>query len=179
MLPIFLLILLWADLVLMAGTPQIAITALPDIKKLSFDFTDSSFFKSGRGLPTPAEVRSLGSGFKTTVKIEKLNMVVKFGKHVLIAEAQAQWMIRKVLDKAVPIPEIYGWRVDEGEVFIYMQLIAGPTLRERWDSLDQSDKVAISDDLRRMITSMRKVKQDTSHPFVGESFSCGLSRSSL
>ncbi|KAF7899003.1 uncharacterized protein EAF01_008216 [Botrytis porri] len=42
------------------------------------------------------------------------------------AEAQCLWIIRKNLGDEVPVPEIYGWRVDGDYVFIYMELPQDP-----------------------------------------------------
>ena len=48
-----------------------------------------------------------------------------------------------------------------------MQLIRGQTLEEKWPSLRHSDKSAICDHLRQIITSLRRVEQDPSDPFIG------------
>ncbi len=97
-------------------------------------------------MPTPAEGRALSptdapSAQPLPIKFEALNLIVKFGPLVLVAEAQCLWLIRKVLPHEIPVPEVYGWRVDGRLMFIYMELIRGPTfLPERWDSLSVSDK---------------------------------------
>jgi hypothetical protein len=55
-------------------------------------------------------------------------LFVKFGPYVTVAEAQCLWMINRLFGDAVPVPEIFGWRVDEENyVFIYMELIEGRT----------------------------------------------------
>lgn len=66
------------------------------------------------------------------VIMEHLNLLVKFGPRVTIAEAQCLWLIRMTLGDRVPVPEVYGWRVDGNEVFIYMQLVQGVMLKDRW-----------------------------------------------
>jgi hypothetical protein len=150
---------------------------LPDAEKKEMNFLESSFFKSNgptRSLPTPAEVRArspldTSSSQPPPVKFENLKLVVKFGPHVSVAEAQCLWLIRKMLPSEVPVPEIYGWRVDGRLVFLYMQLIRGPTLNERWDALSDSDKTAVCDHLRQIITSLRRLKQAPGDSFIGMS----------
>ena len=103
----------------MADNPQIDISSLPDASKKSIDFLDSSFFKvhgPTRRLPTPAEVRALSEpGSNRTqpppVKFEKLDLLVKFGPHVSVSEAQCLWMIRRTFGNRIPVPEVYAWRV--------------------------------------------------------------------
>lgn len=58
------------------------------------------------------------------------NLIVKFGPCVVIEEALCLRMLRKTLS-VVPVPEVYGWKVEEGCVFIYMELIQGETLHDR------------------------------------------------
>lgn len=40
-------------------------------------------------------------------------------------------MIRCVFNGKIPVPEVYGWRVDEGHVLIYMEHVKEQTLLER------------------------------------------------
>lgn len=139
------------------------------------DFLESSFFKDNapdQCLPTPSEVRTLsGPGqFRpqpVPVRFEHLNLIVKFGRYVTIAEAQCLWVIKRVLGDEVPVPEVYGWRVDGRDVFIYMQLVQGETLKDRWDSLGVADKTTVCDDLRRIMRSLRDIEQDPNDVFIG------------
>ncbi|KAF3385800.1 hypothetical protein DPV78_012497 [Talaromyces pinophilus] len=102
------------------------------------DFTDTSFFSSGPGrhLPTPAKVRALSKDVATRprptpIRFEDLNLIVKFGLQVTTTEAVNLWMIKKVFGDEILVPELFGWRIDsDGYVFIYMELISGPTLEE-------------------------------------------------
>ena len=139
------------------------------------DFLDSSFFQNGpnRSLPTPAEIKGLSTTYGTTsqpdpVKFEELGLLVKFGPHVTAAEAQCLWMIGKELQGQVPVPEVYGWRIDGNEAFIYMQLIQGDTLRDRWDSLSVLDKRSVCHQLRQITISLRQLEQDPNNPFIGK-----------
>lgn len=155
---------------------QIDALSLPDASKKSVDFLESSFFKvpgpTGR-LPTPAEVTALSEpGSNRTqpppVKFEKLDLLVKFGPHVSVSEAQCLWMIRRTFGNRVPVPGVYAWRVDGQQVFIYMQLVRGHTLMDRWDSLTTSDRTAICHDLREMLTALRSLKPQSHDPFIGK-----------
>jgi hypothetical protein len=156
----------------MPANPQIHVTGLPDGREPTMDFLESSFFKdngSGRCLPTPAEVRALSQARPQPlpVRFEHLNLIVKFGPHVAIAEAQCLWVIKRVLRDEVPVPEVSGWRVDGRDVFIYMQLVRGETLKDEWDSLSIADKIAVCDHLRQIMTSLRQVEQDPNDTFIG------------
>jgi hypothetical protein len=156
----------------MAYPTTVHLSQLPQVRQ-ELDFLDSSFFQSkqpGQRLPTPAEVRALSTVKKIRplpVIIEHLNLLVKFGRHVTIAEAQCLWLIRRILGDKVPVPEVYGWRVDGQEVFIYMQLIRGVTVKDRWEHLIAAEKTSFSEQLCKMISSLRQVKQEPSDQFIG------------
>lgn len=49
-----------------------------------------------------------------------MNLVVKWGSLVLREEAITLHALRKHLPQ-MPVPEMYPWRVDESDVFIYME----------------------------------------------------------
>lgn len=49
---------------------------------------------------------------------------------------------QKLLGDQVPVPEAYGWRIDDGQLFIYMELVQGQPLIDQWNSMSISDKVA-------------------------------------
>lgn len=150
---------------------------LPDFTQQEVVFPDTSFFTSGldRHLPTPAQVRALSKdvGYcrePAPIRFEDLNLIVKFGppRHVSTIEAVNLWMIKKVFGDDIPVPELFGWRVDsEGYVFIYMELISGPTLQECWDQLDTVEKNAAVDQLSRITENLRKLKQDPADQFIG------------
>lgn len=77
-------------------------------------------------------------------------------------------MIRKVFGDGVPVPELFGWRVDsDGYVFIYMELITGPTLQECWDQLGTIERTAVTDQLSRITGKLRELKQDPADQFIG------------
>ena len=156
----------------MAYPTTIHSSQVPQVRQ-EMDFLDSSFFQSkqpSQHLPTPAEVRAL-SELKNPrpppVIIEHLNLLVKFGPRVTVAEAQCLWLIRRILGDEVPVPEVYGWRVDGLEVFIYMQLVRGVTLKDRWEHLNALEKTSVCGQLCRMVTSLRQLKQEPSDQFIG------------
>lgn len=159
----------------MPANPQIHATGLPDGRELKMDFLESSFFKNNgpnRCLPTPTEVRALSGTNQARpqplpVIFEHLNLIVKFGPHVAIAEAQCLWVIKRVLRNEVPVPEVYGWRVDGRDVFIHMQYVRGETLKDQWDSLSFADKTSVCDHIREITTSLRQVEQDPNDSFIG------------
>lgn len=118
-------------------------------------FPDSSFFKEKRALalPTPADIRAvnqksdyiLATNFNRPqpVRIPSLGLFVKYGGDVTIIEAQTQIMVREKLRGRVPIPEVFGWTEDGGQRFIYMSLIEGETLQERWGDMNEHERQAI------------------------------------
>ena len=91
------------------------------------------------------------------MKFEELGLIVKFGPHVTVEEALCMWAIRSVHNTDVPVPEVYGWRVDRTEVFIYMELVRGDTLQDRWDALSTDDRESICVHLRKITTSFRSL----------------------
>ena len=103
---------------------RISLSRLPSAKQLEMDFLDSSFFQKHdprNRLPTPQEVRALSAkpgSQPDLVKFKDLGLIVKLGLHVTVEEALCTWAIRRVLLHDVPVPEVYGWRVDGSEVFI-------------------------------------------------------------
>ncbi|RAL15836.1 uncharacterized protein BO97DRAFT_468007 [Aspergillus homomorphus CBS 101889] len=139
-------------------------------------FTDTSFFTTdgaNRQLPTPTQVRALSKGINTcprpaAVKFAELGLLVKFGRYVTTTEALNLWTIKKTFGDDIPVPEVFGWRVDQdGFTFIYMELIGGPTLEECWDSLDALQRRTINDQLCGIMGKLRTLAQDPSERFIG------------
>ncbi|KAK4544874.1 hypothetical protein LTR36_003778 [Oleoguttula mirabilis] len=67
----------------------------------------------------------------------------------------------------VPVPEVFGWRRHEGQNFIYMSLIHGPTLREAWSSLTEGDKQSISVGLSGIVWSLQQITHDSPGMLIG------------
>ncbi|KAE8401949.1 hypothetical protein BDV37DRAFT_285209 [Aspergillus pseudonomiae] len=150
----------------MAETRLVLTPQPPDGTKLEMDFLDSTFFKTpGQRLPTPAQVRALSTDIYILPQPKPIifrnpNIFVKFGRYVTVAEAQCLWMIRQVFQGTVPVPELFGWRVDDkGYVYIYMQLIEGQTLLDGWDDLQSTDKEVMCNQLCQIIRSLRQLSQ--------------------
>ena len=101
---------------------------------------------------------------------EELGLIVKYGEgpKVTVAEGQCLWAVRRLLHGAVPVPEVFGWDTDNGQVFIYMEFIHGVTLEDRYDSLIDVEKTAIAQQLKGYINTLRTLSQDPEDPFVGE-----------
>lgn len=102
--------------------------------------------------PSPTEVIAHSKDFEKhpqpkPVIFPHLNLLVKFEHHaqVVVEEALFLRALRTSLANKIPSPEVYGWRAHENIVFIYMKLIQGDTLRERWDTLTTAQKTAITD----------------------------------
>lgn len=151
-------------------------------------FSNTSFFQhngTNATLPKPAAVRKAATLPKTGVWAKKpccvpfisQGLVVKYGPGIEIAEAQCMWAIRRSLGHHVPVPEVYGWCRDEGEVFIYMQYIQGATLNEAMDKLDQSELLQVMDQLRQIVIALRSLRQPPGESFLGK-FVLNLSLSS-
>ncbi|KFZ19575.1 hypothetical protein V502_03539 [Pseudogymnoascus sp. VKM F-4520 (FW-2644)] len=159
----------------MAANPQIHATWLPDGRKREMYFLETSFFKDNGPklcLPTPEEVRALlGTNHNKDRpppgRFEHLNLIVKWGPNVTVSEAQSLWAIKRVLGDEDPAPELYGWRVDGRDVFIYMECVQGETLKDRWGFHTDADKTLVCDHLRQIITSLRRVEQDPNDTFIG------------
>ena len=143
-------------------------------------FPESSFFQEGRApaLPSPAEVRDLNLktgnvaatslNYPPSVIIPSLGLVVKYGLSVSIVEAQTQIMLREEFQGRIPVPEIFGWTEDNGQTFIYMSLIEGDNLADRWGGLSDDEKRAICEELHQYVKLLRTLEQDPRDKYVGE-----------
>jgi hypothetical protein len=141
-------------------------------------FSDSSFFKHNARLPAPSLVREEAAKPKDlpgrwahkpwAVPFFSMHLIVKYGTTLSIAEGQCMWAIRSTLGQQVPVPEVYGWCKDGKEVFIYMQLIEGQTLEDAWDTLAQTERASIHYELRRIVKSLRSLRQPLGDSFIGE-----------
>lgn len=92
---------------------------------------------------------------------------MKYGTFITKAEGQCVWYLNKAMQHQVPTPEVYGWQVDGDQTFIYMQLIKGDTLQDRWPSLGKKERQAIAKQLQSCITAWRQLQQDSEPFFVG------------
>jgi Mn2+-dependent serine/threonine protein kinase len=153
------------------GKIQVPFSCLPSKKGVYF--RESSFF-SQYGvdkLPSPAKIRSLQKeqdfGYPPPMRFPEMRLLVKYGRLINVGEGQCLWIIRQFLQDSVPVPEIYGWIVDGDETFIYMELLDGNTLQERWTSLSNVDRARLCGELRDMVSSLRRLEQLLNEKFLG------------
>ena len=86
-----------------------------------------------------------------------MNFKKGFGRERLMVQLMVQLMV-------------YGWRRDNGEMFIYMELVDGITLEQAWPDMDLEKKLDICKQLRPMLEDLRGLQQDPSDTFIGMSF---------
>lgn len=155
----------------------------------NFDVKDSSFFRQWRELPSPEVVKArakhqhlAGVGpdprkvysvamphvRPLPVVFEDMGLFIKWGSSVNISEALSLLALGRFLDGRVPVPEVYGWRTDGDEIFIYMEYIGGQTLEQAWDIMEPSERVTICHELRTIYDNLRRLQQDPSDTFVGK-----------
>ena len=152
-------------------SPYLLPSMLPQADNISF--TDSSFFaRHDSQLPTPAEVRRAAGvnyriGRPPPVRFQSLNLLVKYGSAINITEGQCLWAISRFAP-AVPVPELYGWRRDNCETFIYMEMVQGITLEQYWPDLSVEERLVVCIQLRHIIGNLRQLRQDPTDQFVGE-----------
>lgn len=94
-----------------------------------------------------------------------MGLVVKYGAGVRVTEAQTQIMIWKHLKDQVPVPEVFGRTEDGGRFFIYVSLIEGVILHNRWVSMREDERWVVCEELRGMV---RFLEQDGHEPYVGK-----------
>ena len=163
------------------ASPTISLSILPPNK--SATFADSSFFSrngTGARLPPPADVRAKSAAQDPTrvnsprprpVRYDNLGLIVKFGRapDVTVGEGQCLWAMRCVLPQ-VPVPEIYGWTHDGDEVFLFMELVHGATLEQRWECLDRAERIGVCEQLRLLVLELRKLRHGPGEFFLGKHF---------
>ncbi|KAI0059368.1 kinase-like protein [Artomyces pyxidatus] len=120
-------------------------------------------------IPSPNEVRAhhdvLQRGQATVVRFRELKLVVKYG-FVLQSECQALWAVRSFT--AVPVPVVYGWFcASEKETFLYMSLIEGVTLEERWSSMTSEQRESVTIQLCGIITQLQELRPPPDDVYIG------------
>ncbi|KAK3360735.1 hypothetical protein B0T25DRAFT_447457 [Lasiosphaeria hispida] len=135
-------------------------------------FGHSSFFKQPRSfdLPTPATVRSeaarlfeLGhfpvAATSRLVPFASLGLLVKYGVDVSATEAKCLLLLKRLLSDSVPVPEVFGWRKDGEEKFIYMELPEGMLLADRWLWMGEGERTMVCEELKGMVREWRRLRQ--------------------
>lgn len=150
----------------MGKESELSVQMLPS--EISVVFKESTYFlRNGpeTSLPLPTEVRS--RQHYGPVQFASLNLLVKYGKEITIAEGRCLWALRRSLPSQVPVPEVYGWCEDNGETFIYMELIKGVTLEDGWESLSQQEREILCGQRQVMLLALPNLKQDPKYQFLG------------
>ena len=141
-------------------------------------FADTAFFRDNgkeAKLPSPKAVRQRAEqlALKTRsikphcVPFASQRLFVKYGRNVKLSQGLVLWAIRHYLRGRVPVPEVYGWCRDSGEVFVYMELIEGPTLENIKDTLQRKDLLHIAGQLREVVLAFRSLRQAPGEHFLG------------
>ena len=60
------------------------------------------------------------------------------------------WALCKFLPQ-VHVPEVYGWKCDGDELFVFMELIKGDPLYNCWKNLTELEKMQICIELDAMV----------------------------
>lgn len=148
------------------------------------DFNHSSFFQEHNlaSLPSPTMVREVASRSEDPrstrrhrslpVYFPSLGLCVKYGTEVTIAEGQSLLFVRSKLGAHVPVPEVYRWCKDDGQVFINMELMDGVTLEKSLNGLDERNRLVICNRLRSMINTWRSLGADSPPTFIGMFMFC-------
>ncbi|EJU01707.1 hypothetical protein DACRYDRAFT_52476 [Dacryopinax primogenitus] len=149
----------------------------PSPSPICYVFEKSTFFQNNPHacLPTPAEVRAQckfpGASIESfglyppPARFPHLGLLVKFGHGASVTEGECLAFLRR--QGITFAPEIYGWTTEGDVVYLYMELIPGVTLSQRWDWLSASQKEAIALELNEMMGKVRCVHLDSSTPYIG------------
>lgn len=89
-----------------------------------------------------------------------------------MSEGQCLWAIGKYLKGRVPVPELYGWRQEDDDGFIYMEYMPAETLETMWETMGSDERVSVCSELRTMIDNLRLLRQDPAERFVGRYSPC-------
>ncbi|KAL2217267.1 kinase-like domain-containing protein [Thermoascus aurantiacus ATCC 26904] len=134
------------------------------------DFRDSSFHQQSQ-LPSPDEVRAQAQAqHRAGINPDRRKVLCSESPHwsppPVVFESLGLF-VKWGGPGGVPVPEIYGWRTDGGEVFLYLQLLRGQTLEQAWEAMGMEDRVRVCQELRTCLSSLRRLEQDPVDPFVG------------
>ncbi|KAE8153130.1 phosphotransferase enzyme family protein [Aspergillus avenaceus] len=167
---------------------RVQITQSKNPSSPSFVVEESSFFQKWGRLPSPNEVQAraktqhLAGAYpdqRTTrsmvapyvrpppVIFEEMGLFVKWGSSIQVSEAQCLYAVRQLLKGDIPVPEVYGWRTEGDEKYIYMEYVNGTSLEQAWPIMGQEDKASICRELRTIYQCLRQVEQDPEDPFIG------------
>jgi hypothetical protein len=129
---------------------------------------DSIWFEGQESdYPSPDDVRKhAGEPFQDAteahrpdpVRYPDQNLIVKWGTFVDIIEGQCIWFLQNRMADTIPVPKIYGWKRDGKQVFLYLELVKGSLLEERWPELKQRERRAVCRELRRIVRTLQRIQ---------------------
>lgn len=138
-------------------------------------FQNSGFFIRNHctELPSPDQVRARcrteggndRSARPPPARFPRLGLLVKFGPLVSISEGQCLFWLHR--QGAIPVPEIYGWKTQDSDVYLYMELICGITLEERWRWLSSFEKEKIAHELGGIMKNLHSIPTDSGESYIG------------
>jgi aminoglycoside phosphotransferase (APT) family kinase protein len=96
-----------------------------------------------------------------------MNLIVKWGGLVRREEGVNMYAIKQFLPR-IPMPEIYGWRTDGEEVFLYMEYIRGRKLDTALEEMIHAEHALAVRDLQNMLSDLRLLRQVERDAFVGK-----------
>lgn len=120
------------------------------------------------GPPPPTETRR-----RMLVPFPELSLLVGYNTNIdngaAAAEGKAMMLLRRAMAGVgggggggsrvgIPVPEVFGWRREGGEGFVYMELPEGEVLEERWSGMSEAEKGAVCAQLREMVGLWRRLR---------------------
>jgi predicted Ser/Thr protein kinase len=76
-------------------------------------------------------------------------------------------MVHQKLRGRVHVPEVYGWDEDDNQGFIYMELIAGDPLMQRWGAMTEEERISVCGELKLMARAWRTLEHDGKGTYIG------------
>lgn len=87
---------------------------------------------------------------------------------ISIAEGQCMLFVSSKLSGQMSVPEVYGWCKDDGQMFIYVELIEGVRLEKSWEGLVEEDRLAVCGRLKCIVDAWRGLECDSEAAFIGK-----------
>lgn len=75
-----------------------------------------------------------------------------------MTKAEPLHMVNTQLKGKVSTSEVFAWTEGGGQIFIYMPLVEGDTLQERWGTLSEVEREAVYKELNRMVPAWRSLE---------------------
>lgn len=68
----------------------------------------------------------------------------------------------------MPVLEVFRWTDVEHQTFLYITLVDGVTLSERWAGMNENEREAVCLELNYMAKAWRALRQGENHPSIGK-----------